>query len=77
MLKRSFAEFHAQKAAPEALQAMEGARRKLAALKSRTWPASYLGTTRDEVEEYFRLSTSIERLTLELQARSLLMLCCV
>lgn len=75
MLKRSFAEFHAQKAAPEALQAMEAARRKLAALRARPWPASYLGTTREEVEEYFQLSTGIERLTLELQVRSLTITC--
>ena len=71
MLKRSFAEFHAQRAAPEALQALERGQECLAALRARPWPGSLLGTERAEVERYQALSARIEALSAELQARAL------
>lgn len=46
MLRRSFAEFHAQRAQPELLQALERGQAALARLHARPWPASPLGTTR-------------------------------
>ncbi len=70
MLKRSFAEFHAQRAAPDALAKLEAARAQLAALRARPWPHSYLGTTREEVEEYHSLTVRIDRLSGALQVGS-------
>lgn len=46
MLKRSFAEFHAQRAHPELLQALEKGQAALARLRARPWPASPLATAR-------------------------------
>jgi len=67
MLKRSFLEFHAQKAAPEALVALQKGRDALARLRSRPWPASLSGSTRPEVEDYCSACARIEDLTAELQ----------
>ncbi len=72
MLKRSFAEFHAQRAAPEALEALQRGQERLAELRGRPWPGSVLGTPRAAVEEYCALSRRIEALSLKLQAWSLL-----
>lgn len=69
MLKRSFAEFHAQRAAPEALEALQQGQRRLAQLRAQPWPGSPLGTGRQEVEEYHRLNMRIEELSCELQVR--------
>ena len=69
MLKRSFLEFHAQKAAPEALIAVEKGRAALARLRARPWPASAAGATRDEVERYCEVGARIEELSAELQVR--------
>ena len=69
MLKRSFLEFHAQKAAPEALVALEKGRAALARLRARPWPTSAGGATRAEVEQYCELSTRIEELSAQLQVR--------
>ncbi|KAK9806276.1 hypothetical protein WJX72_008182 [[Myrmecia] bisecta] len=67
MLKRSFAEFRAQRAAPEALQALEKGQAALSALRTRPWPAGLHGTTREEVEHYLDLSRRIEALSADLQ----------
>lgn len=67
MLKRSFAEFHAQRAAPEAAEGLRQGQQRLAALRTRPWPSSFLGTTREDVEQYFALSQRIEALSVELQ----------
>lgn len=72
MLKRSFAEFHAQRAAPDALVALQKGQERLAALRARPWPDSLLGTGREEVERYHALSQRIEDLSLELQVLLLL-----
>ncbi len=69
MLKRSFLEFHAQKAAPEALIAVEKGHAALARLRARTWPVSAAGATRAEVEQYCEMSARIEELSAELQVR--------
>lgn len=67
MLKRSFAEFHAQRAAPEALEGLRLGQQRLAALHARPWPTSFLGTSREAVERYFALSQRIEALSVKLQ----------
>ena len=69
MLKRSFAEFHAQRAAPQALEALQQGQRRLAQLRAQPWPGSPLGTGRGEVEEYHRLNMRVEELSCELQVR--------
>ena len=67
MLKRSFLEFHAQKAAPEALIALEKGRAALARLQARPWPVSANGATRAEVERYCEIGARIEELSAALQ----------
>ncbi len=67
MLKRSFAEFHAQRAAPEALEALQKGQERLAQLRARPWPHSFQGTSRQEVEEYHSVGRRIEKLSGELQ----------
>jgi antiviral helicase SKI2 len=62
MMRRSFAEHHAQRAAPEAAAALARGRAALARLRARPWPASPLGTRREEVEEYAALSERAEAL---------------
>jgi hypothetical protein len=69
MLKRSFAEFHAQRGAPEALEALQRGQERLAELRARPWPPSALGTTREAVEAFFAASQRIEALSMQLQAR--------
>jgi antiviral helicase SKI2 len=60
MLKRSFAEFHAQRAQPEVAAALLRGQQALARLRSRPWPRSPLGTTREEAEVYYRACAAIE-----------------
>lgn len=67
MLKRSFAEFHAQRAAPEAREALAAGKAALAALRARPWPPSRRGTPRNEVERYWALTQRIEALDALLQ----------
>ncbi|KAK9827734.1 hypothetical protein WJX81_007278 [Elliptochloris bilobata] len=71
MLKRSFAEFHAQRAAPEAREALAAGKAALAALRARPWPASRRGTPRAEVERYWALTQRIEALDALLQDATL------
>lgn len=68
MLKRSFAEFHAQKAAPQKVAALQRGQRLLTAYASRPWPVCYLGCSREDVLEYYRVSERIEELSSSIQA---------
>lgn len=70
MLKRSFAEFHAQRAQPEALAALEKGRKTLAAFKRRSIPESFLGTTRQTVREFYELTVAIEEISEGIQVIS-------
>ena len=66
-MKRSFAEFHAQRSAPELLQAVQQGQRQLATLRKRSWPHSLLGTTREEVNAFYEASQKIQELSASLQ----------
>ena len=67
MLKRSFAEFHSQRAAPDAQNALKRGQDALRRLRSRPWPISPIGTTREEVEQYAEVAAAAERLAVEVQ----------
>jgi antiviral helicase SKI2 len=67
MLKRSFAEFHSQRAAPEAQIALKKGQDALRRLRARPWPISPLGTTREEVEKYAEIAAGAESLGVEVQ----------
>lgn len=75
MLKRSFLEFHAQKAAPEAAAALARGQSALAALRSMHWPAlpaaedgsPQHAATRAEVQEYVAVNSRVEALSRKLQ----------
>lgn len=69
MLKRSFAEFHAQKAQPESLLAMEKGQAALAKIRAKSFPQAFMGTTRDDIRQYHYISQDIDDLSLELQVR--------
>ena len=68
MLKRSFAEFHAQRSHPEALQKLAEGTALLQALQAKPWPHSLQGTSRQDVEEYYHISQHIQYLTSHIQA---------
>lgn len=67
MLKRSFAEFHAQKAQPGMVETLQKGQEALRRLRHRPWPLSPQGTTREEVEEYAKASIAVEDLSKRLQ----------
>ncbi|GBF97557.1 hypothetical protein Rsub_10158 [Raphidocelis subcapitata] len=62
MLRRSFAEFHAQRAQPERVAELEAGRHQLAAYASAEWPPCVLGCGRGEVERYAALCGRIDAL---------------
>ena len=70
MLKRSFAEFRAQTAAPEQQALLIKGQAALEALRARPWPHSMQGTTREEVEQYHSLCHRIEQLSADVQVGS-------
>lgn len=69
MLKRSFLEFHAQKAAPEAAAALARGQSALAALRAKPWPlpADAPGCSRGEVQEYVAVCGRVDALSRRLQ----------
>ena len=67
MLKRSFAEFHAQRSHPEALQKLAEGKARLDALKAKPWPHSPHATSQQHVQEYYHLSEHIRALTTHIQ----------
>ncbi len=67
MLRRSFAEFHAQRSAPEDRAAIELGQKALQKMYDMPWPTSPSMLTKEEVEEYVDLSMNIERITEILQ----------
>lgn len=70
MLKRSFLEFHAQKAAPEAAKALARGQSALASLRAAPWPLPPdAGIPRSDVGEYVALNARIDSLSRKLQVR--------
>ena len=67
MLKRSFAEFHSQRAAPEAAEALKRGQDALRRLRARPWPVSPLGTGRAAVEGYAEIAALAESLGADVQ----------
>ncbi|KXZ46609.1 hypothetical protein GPECTOR_42g820 [Gonium pectorale] len=67
MLKRSFAEFHAQRSAPAGAAELAALESQLAAAAAAPWPATSLGCSRAEVEEYADVCEEVERLSERLQ----------
>ena len=72
MLKRSFAEFHAQRAAPEALAAVEKGQAALAAVRARPFPAAFMGTTKEDVREFHDITARVDELSEAVQVRDLM-----
>ena len=69
MIRRSFAEFHAQRALPDQQKLLAAAQAKVAELAQAPWPECYAGCTREEVEEYADLAAACEDLTAALAPR--------
>ncbi|KAG2484118.1 hypothetical protein HYH03_017069 [Edaphochlamys debaryana] len=67
MLKRSFAEFHAQRSAPAGAAELAGVEAALRAAAAAPWPATALGCGREEVEAYADACEAIEELSAQLQ----------
>jgi antiviral helicase SKI2 len=67
MLRRSFAEFHAQRSAPEDKAAILLGQRSLEKLQEKPWTDTPALLTREEVEEYVDLSMNIERISALIQ----------
>lgn len=67
MMRRSFAEFHAQRSAPEDKAAIVLGQKALEKLRDKPWPETPSLLTRDEVEEYVDLSMDIERISSMIQ----------
>ena len=63
MLRRSFAEFHAQRSAPEDRAAIAIGQKALQKMLDMPWPTSPSMLTKEEVEEYVEFSLNIERIT--------------
>lgn len=70
MLKRSFAEFHAQRSHPEALQKLAEGKARLEALRAKPWPHSPLATSQQDVVEYYHLSDRVRALTTHIQVKT-------
>ena len=68
MMKRSFAEFHAQRSHPEVKKAIQRAQKVLKHLRRKPWPASPLDSTREDVEEYVDVVLAAEGLEQKVQA---------
>ena len=67
MLKRSFAEFHAQKAQPESLEAVEKGQAALASVRAQPFPEAFLGSTKQDVMDYHHITEDIDDLSKDLQ----------
>lgn len=67
MLRRSFAEFHAQRSAPEDRAAIALGQKALQRMYDKPWPVSPNMLAKNEVEDYVDLSLNIERITEILQ----------
>lgn len=62
MLKRSFAEHHAQKAQPDNLAQMEKAENAIKALQNKEWPTGYNMCSRSEMEKYHKQTMTVKEI---------------
>lgn len=67
MLRRSFAEFHAQRAQPGKSAALAAGQAQLAAYTNTPWPQCIQGCDRSVVERYCELGAAVEDLNQQLQ----------
>ena len=63
MMRRSFAEFHAQRSGPQDRETLRIGQKALDNLRTRSWPTSPQALTKEEIEDYVELSLNAERLT--------------
>jgi antiviral helicase SKI2 len=67
MLRRSFAEFHAQRAQPGKSAALAAGQTQLAAYQASRWPGCVRGCDRQELSQYVALSQRIDDISSDLQ----------
>lgn len=58
-MKRSFAEFYAQRATPELLQAVQAGSEVLRRLQTAPWPVTHVASSRDDVLRMYELTQAI------------------
>lgn len=72
MLRRSFAEFHAQRAQPGKSAALAAGQAQLAVYHSTPWPGCVRGCSKAQLVEYCELGQRIDTVSKQLQvSRSL------
>ncbi|GAX76723.1 hypothetical protein CEUSTIGMA_g4170.t1 [Chlamydomonas eustigma] len=69
MLKRSFAEWRAQRSQPKALGQLQDIDKQLVRVRGRAWPDCQLHCQRHELEDYYAVNSRIEDLNVKLQER--------
>ena len=69
MLKRSFAEWRAQRSMPKGQQQLEEVGKRLVRAKSIPWPQCIAGCAQEEVEDYLKATLKIEDLSSKIQAK--------
>lgn len=67
MLRRSFAEFHAQRAQPGKSAALTAGQARLAEYASMAWPSCIKGCDRHQLETYVSLGQRIDDISEKLQ----------
>jgi antiviral helicase SKI2 len=67
MLRRSFAEFHAQRAQPGKSAALAAGQAQLAAYQASRWPGCVRGCERGELTQYVALGQQIDDISSQLQ----------
>ncbi|WIA30222.1 hypothetical protein OEZ86_000313 [Tetradesmus obliquus] len=67
MLRRSFAEFHAQRAQPGKSAALAAGQAQLAAYQGSRWPGCLKGCSRGELQQYVDLGQRIDDISSQLQ----------
>jgi antiviral helicase SKI2 len=72
MLKRSFAEWRAQRSMPKGQQQLEDIERRLARARTIPWPQCIAGCCKEEMEDYLQCTLKIEDLNSKIQAKIML-----
>lgn len=69
MLKRSFAEWRAQRSMPKGQKQLEEVERRLTRTMLIPWPQCIAGCSKEEVEDYLHVTIKIEELNAKIQAK--------